>query len=274
MSTTTATETTAPRTTPSRPAAHRDHAPIPFTRLVSVEARKMFNTRSGFWMMTSIVLLALAATATTILFTDPEDLDYGRFAGAIGTPMAIILPMVAVLAVTSEWSQRSALTTFTLVPSRNRVIAAKAVVTVLVGVISMVIATAVGALGNVVGTAIAGVDPVWSFSLREFGQIVLANEIGMFIGFTLGVLIRNSPGAIVGYFVFSLVLPGISGALAASQQWYADNVGWVDLNWTTYKLFDSELSSTEWSQLAFTTTLWVLVPLALGLVLLRRSEVK
>ena len=41
--------------------------------------------------------------------------------------MVIILPLIAILAVTSEWSQRTGLTTFTLVPHRGRIIAAKAI---------------------------------------------------------------------------------------------------------------------------------------------------
>src|SRR5690606_16909958 len=133
---------------------------------------------------------------------------------AIGIPMTIVLPMIAVLAVSSEWSQRSALTTFTLVPSRARVIGAKALLTVGIGVASMLLALGVGAVGNVVGSALAGVDQTWNISVAEFSQIVLADQIGMLMGFMLGVLLRNSPAAIVGYFVYSLVLPGISGALA------------------------------------------------------------
>lgn len=261
------TETTAPTTTTT-------HSPIPFTRILGVELRKMFNTRSGFWMMASILILAVIATAATIIFAPTDQMEYGNFAGAIGTPMAVILPIVAILSVTSEWSQRNALTTFTLVPGRQRVVTAKLVLTIAIGFVSMVVALAVGALGNVVGTAIAGVDPVWDFSLREFGQIVLANEIGMLIGFMLGVLLRSSPAAIVGYFVYSLVLPTISGALASSQEWYADNAGWIDLNWTTYKLFDSTLTSTEWTQLGVTVTAWLIIPLLVGLALVRKAEIK
>lgn len=262
------------RTKGSAPPRATTHAPIPFRRVLGVELRKMFNTRSGFWLMASIVILAVGATAATIMFVSNDDLDYGRFAGAIGTPMAVILPIVAILSVTSEWSQRSALTTFTLVSSRERVIGAKLLLTIAIGVVSMVVTLAVGALGNLIGSAIAGVDPTWGFSLREFGQIVLANEIGMLIGFMLGVLLRCSPAAIVGYFVYSLVLPTVSGALASTQQWYADNAGWVDLNWTTYKLFDSTLTTQEWTQLGVAGTIWLILPLLVGLVLVRRSEIK
>jgi hypothetical protein len=82
---------------------------------------------------------------------------------------------VAILSVTSEWSQRSALTTFTLVPSRGRVIAAKAAVTLAIAIASMFVAGVGGAVGNLVGTTIAGVDATWNISLTEFGMIVLGN---------------------------------------------------------------------------------------------------
>src|SRR5699024_938910 len=189
--------------------------------------QKMFNTRSGFWLMAGIVILAVLATAATIIFAPAEGLSYGTFSGAIGTPMAVILPIVAILSVTSEWSQRSALTTFTLVPSRQRIIGAKLLLTVLVGLVSMLIAMGVGALGNIVGPAIAGVETTWDYDLRALSQVVLANEIGMLMGFMLGALFRSSAAAIVGYFVYYMVLPTISGALAASQEWYADNAGWM-----------------------------------------------
>ena len=113
--------TTVPKTT---------HRPIPMTRLTSIELRKMFDTRSGFWMMASIVITAVVATGAVIIFAPDSAITYDSFAAAIGVPMTIILPMVAILSVTGEWSQRSGLTTFTLVPHRSRVILAKAIAAV------------------------------------------------------------------------------------------------------------------------------------------------
>ena len=152
--------------------------------------------------------------------------------------MSVILPMIAILGVTSEWSQRSGLTTFTLVPSRGRVIGAKAIATFLVGVVSMAVAFAVGALGNLAGSALAGVDTVWDISLSTAPQIVLGNLVGMAIGFTLGVVLRNSAAAIVGYFVVSLVLPGILVLLAQVREWFTDLQPWIDWNYTQVDLFE------------------------------------
>jgi ABC-type transport system involved in multi-copper enzyme maturation permease subunit len=248
--------------------------PIPMPRIVGVELRKMFDTRAGFWLMTSIGIAAVLATAATLLFAPDDQLTQDSFSAAIGFPMAVILPMVAILSVTSEWSQRSGLTTFTLVPHRGRVITAKVLATLVVAVGSMVLALAVGALGTVAGSAIAGVDTVWDLSPLSFLLIVLGNVLGMLAGFMLGLLIRNSAGAIVTYFVYTLVLPPLLGLLAANQKWFADLQPWVDYNYAQTPLFDGGLTSQQWQHLAATGGLWLLLPMAIGLLVVRRAEVK
>jgi ABC-2 type transport system permease protein len=248
--------------------------PIPMTRLVGIETTKMFDTRSGFWLLTSVGILAVLATGATLLFAPREELTYDSFAAAIGVPMTVVLPMIAVLAVTSEWTQRTGLTTFTLVPHRGRVITAKLISTLLVGVVSIATAFAVGALGNLAGSAIAGVDTVWDISLGHALLILLADGLGMLMGFTLGVLILNSPGAIVGYFVYALVLPAALGTLAAFQDWFADLQGWVDFQFSSTRLYDGGLTGSDWAHLGTSGLLWLVAPLAIGLWMLLRSEVK
>ena len=260
--------------TAARPRERAVPEPIPFGRILSVELRKMFDTRSGFWLMASIVITSAIATVLTVLLSDRDELTFDSFAAAVGSPMSIVLPIIGVLAVTSEWSQRTSLTTFTLVPSRSRVIGAKLVNVLVVGAVSMLIALGVGAVGNLVTAAITGNDAVWDIPAWTFAQIVLANELGMLFGFTLGLLFRSSAAGIVGYFVWALVLPGISGALAEAQEWWADNAAWFDVNQTRFLLFDSKLTDTEWVQLAVTSGIWVLLPLLIGLRLVMRSEVK
>ena len=260
---------------PATTAARRTAQPIPITRLVKVELRKMFNTRSGFWMLISIGVLSVIATGAVIIFAPDSAVTYESFARAIGFPMSVILPMIAILAVTSEWSQRSGLTTFTLVPSRGRVIGAKAIATLLVGLGSMAVAFAVGALGNVAGSALGGVDTVWDISLSMAPQMVLGDLVGMAIGFTLGVVLRNSAAAIVGYFVVSLVMPGILVLLAQVRSWFEDLQPWIDWNETQVVLFDGATNTgKEWAMLGSTTMIWIVIPLVVGLLSLRRSEVK
>jgi ABC-2 type transport system permease protein len=266
----TATATVEPGTRTARPAP----APIPFTRLVSVELRKMFDTRAGFWLLASIAITAVLATGAVILFAPDAAITYESFGTAVGVPMSIVLPIIAILGVTGEWSQRTGLTTFTLVPHRERVILAKLVGAVVVGAVAMPLAMLIGALGNLLGSTLAGVDTVWDMSLQTAAQIVLASVLGMLIGFMLGVLLRSSAGAIVGYFVYGFVLPGLLGALAAFQEWFADIQPWVDFNFAIVPLYDGSPTAEQWAQMAVSGSFWLLLPLAVGLWLVRHSEVK
>ena len=247
---------------------------IPMRRIVTTELRKMFDTRSGFWLMASIGILALLATTAVIAFSSEAGLTYSTFATAVGYPMTVVLPVIAVLSVTSEWSQRSGLTTFTLVPHRGRVITAKAITCVGVAVATIPIAFVLGALGNVVGASIAGIRPVWDLTATNMLTIVLANVLGLLVGFMLGVLIRSSAGALVAYFVYSFLLPTLSVLLATSQAWFRDLQPWIDFKYAQGSLIDGTVTTQQWAHLGVTGVLWLLVPLTVGLAIVVRAEVK
>lgn len=268
------TATTTIERTAAHAAARTAPAPIPFTRLLRVELIKMFNTRAGFWLMASIAASALIATVCVIAFAPDSALNYDNFGAAIGIPMTLLLPVMAILSVTSEWSQRSGLTTFTLVPHRGRVIWAKMLVSMALGAVSIAVALAIGALGNLVGTAIAGVDPVWDIPASQMGYLVLANVLNLLIGFMLGVLIRNSPGAIVGFVVYGFVLPTLSMLLANFQHWWERAQPWLDFNYAQGQLYDGGLTGSDWAQLGVSGLIWLVIPLTVGLAMVMRSEVK
>lgn len=250
------------------------HAAIPLSRITTTELRKMLDTRSGFWVVASIGILASLATGAVILFAAEQELTYRTFAGAINLPLTLVLPIIAILSVTGEWSQRSGLTTFTLVPHRWRVIAAKLIAGVFVAVVSVPLAFGIGALGNLLGSAVAGVPTVWDLTFVNLLNIVLANVLGLLVGFMLGVLIRASAGAIVAYFIYAFVLPTLALVLAASQEWFRDLQPWVDFDYTQGALLEGALTSQQWGYLAVTGTTWLVIPLVVGLGLVVRAEVK
>jgi hypothetical protein len=234
----------------------------------------MFDTRSGFWLLASIAILAALATIGVILWLPDANMGYGAFGAAVGVPIAILLPIMAILSVTGEWSQRTGLTTFTLVPHRSQVILAKAIAAIVVGVVSMLVAFAIAAVGNVVGSALNGVDVSWDTTLGDFFRIILANTLGLLVGFMLGVLIRSTPGAIVAYFVYSFVLPSIFGALAAFQDWFKDIQLWIDFGAAQAPLFEGSPTGEQWAQIGVSGLIWLVLPLTIGIWAVLRSEVK
>jgi ABC-type transport system involved in multi-copper enzyme maturation permease subunit len=247
---------------------------VPLGRTVKVELRKMFDTRSGFWLMASIGILAALATIGVILFLPDENLGFEAFGTAVGVPMAILLPVIAILSVTGEWSQRTGLITFTLVPHRGQIILAKAIAAIIVGVVSVVLAFAIGALGNIVGSAINGVETRWETTVADFLLILLANILGLLVGFMLGVLIRGTAAAIVAYFVYSFVLPSVFGVLAAFQDWFREIQPWVDFGFAQTPLFEGDVTGEQWAQIGVSGTIWFVLPMIVGVWAVLRSEVK
>jgi ABC-type transport system involved in multi-copper enzyme maturation permease subunit len=265
------TATTVDQVTTGR---RTENAQIPLGRVVRVELRKMFDTRSGFWLIASIAITGLIATIATVAFAPDKYLTYYNFAKAVGYTITVILPMVALLSISSEWSQRSGLTTFTYVPSRRRVIWAKTLSAVIVAIASMVFAFIVGAVGNVAGSTIAGTSMVWDLSVGHALTIVLGNLVSLSIGTMLGMLLRSSPGGLVMYFVLVLLVPNLSGLLAASQQWYEKLQPWVDLPFAQTYLFEGMHTGAQWAHVATAAAIWIVVPGAFGLRRVMRSEVK
>ncbi|MGJ9411465.1 ABC transporter permease [Aeromicrobium sp. CF4.19] len=274
LTTSSSPTTSTPRPLPGERGSRPAPAPIPFGRVVMVELRKCFDTRAGFWLLASIGIVAVLATASVMLWAPDEALTYNTFGAAVGTPMAILLPMVAILSVTSEWSQRTGLTTFTLVPRRGRTIAAKALVALLIGVVSILVALAVAALGALVGPMLRGIDPTFDLSLDQAASLVLSQVLGMGVGLMLGVLLRSSAAAIVAYFIYWGLVPTLSGLLASMQEWYRDVMPWVDFSYNQTLMYERVPTGIEWAHLGVTGLAWLVIPFTLGLWMLLRAEIK
>jgi ABC-2 type transport system permease protein len=250
---------------------------VPFTRLVSVELRKLFDTRAGRWLVISIALVTVIVLAIQLAVVVGQNVDakYTDFMQGANAPMAILLPVLGIMSVTSEWSQRTGMVTFALEPSRIRVMAAKFVSVILLSIGALVIGLVLGALANVLYGAFSGDTLVWG----SFGKVVLtyftAWVLGMATGFAFGAVFLNSAAGIVLYFVYSFVLPTIFGIGAALMDWFNSLQPWIDFNFAQGPLLDASISGVkEWSQLLTSGIIWLVLPLLFGLWRIRRAEVK
>src|SRR6201999_2316012 len=140
-------------------------------RLTKVELRKMVDTRSGFWLQVAVLGLIALTVVVTLLAVHEDDHPFRHILSNALQPAGILLPVVGILLVTSEWSQRTALVSFALVPHRTRLFAAKVLAGAVLGMIALAFAAAVAALG----TAVASPDiaHVWTFPVGLVGQDLL-----------------------------------------------------------------------------------------------------
>ncbi len=138
----------------------------------------------------------------------------------------------------------------------------------------MLVAAGIGAIGNLVGAALAGVDPVWNLGALQLVMIILATVLNMFIGFMLGLLHAQLGGRTRGLLRLPVRALRLTMLLAGTQQWFADLQPWVDFNFSQGQLFDVVPSAEQWAQLGVSGFFWLALPLAIGLRLVLRSEVK
>lgn len=98
---------------------------VPFARLTRAEPRKQVDTSAGLWLILTIVLVTALVMVPVVWLSDPADLTFQLLAQTAVLPQMLLLPVVGIMAATSEWSQRTGLVTFALEPRRGRVILAK-----------------------------------------------------------------------------------------------------------------------------------------------------
>ncbi|CAA9354502.1 MAG: hypothetical protein AVDCRST_MAG07-3261 [uncultured Frankineae bacterium] len=243
---------------------------VPLGRLVRVELSKTVASRSGEWLLTALGLALVAVVAVTLLVGDAADLTFRGFAEVTSAPLSLLLPLLAILSVTTEWSQRTALTTFTLEPDRARVVLAKLAAMVAVGLLALAAALTAAVIGNVLGTVLRDGSGTWGLRPSEVGDLVLTQVLAVVQGFAFGLLLLNTSAAIVLYY---LVAPAVSTVLSLSDA-LRGTAAWLDLGSASTPLSAGSSTGQDWAQLATAATLWVLLPLGLGLIRLLRGDVK
>lgn len=252
-------------------AASRERQ-TPFLRLVKVELRKSADTRAGRWLLGIIVAVTAIFMVIFFAVADADDRIFGNFIAIAATPQGFVLPVLGILLVTSEWSQRTAMVTFALEPSRTKVIASKTVAALILGFGVFLAALAIASLATLVGGSEGGFDDV------KLSVILLFLGLQLFTvlqGLAYGLIFLNTPAAIVVFFV----VPIASSIIFSLVSGLADAAPWVDLGTAQEPLLstfegDVGLSGEEYAQLGTTTLIWIVVPFIAGWFRVMRAELK
>ncbi|MGH3444726.1 MAG: ABC transporter permease [Nocardioidaceae bacterium] len=237
-------------------------------RLVGVELRKMSDTRAGMWLLIAIGVITAGIIAIFLATAKDADRTFLNFMGATAVPQGILLPVLGILLVTSEWGQRTAMVTFSLTPSRGRVLAAKTGAAVLVGLAAIAAAIAIAALATLVG----GNAHAWAgIGWASFGKFALLQSMGIVEGLAFGMVLLNSSAAIVLFFVVPTVITVVSSSWSA----LAHARPWIDLNTSQPALYSGHpMTGALWAHLGVGALIWIVLPFVLGTARVMRREVK
>jgi len=195
--------------------------------LVRVELRKLATIRGP-------AVIAAAASALVIVFAvfavttagqgDAPPLGPETLPGFLRSPaqlLGFVALLLGVIAMAGEWTHRTVTRTFLLTPARRRVVMAKMLTGVLVGVGISVLALTLGLLVVLPVLVTKGVALSAVASAEAALATIGISALYALMGVALGVLTRNQTVALVAALLWSLVLENVVPILVRAPQLYA-----------------------------------------------------
>jgi ABC-2 type transport system permease protein len=250
--------------TPSGAATSGVGPAIPFSRSLRVEWRKSVDTRAARWLLAAVALVSVIATVVPIASPHRSAQDLPNYLAIMAIGVTLLLPVVSILTLTSEWSQRTVLTTFTQDPRRSRVLAAKLAaglgLAAIGGLAGIVMASAGLQVSDALGRPIS-----WSINSSELIGYGLFVVLSSLMGMAFGALVHNTAAAIAAYFALPTLITLVAVPVTSIRDW-------VDTATTSQWILHGEWSGHT-AQILTSVGIWVLLPLLVGLARTMRRDV-
>lgn len=175
--------------------------------LLAVERIKLFSTRSPWWCM--VVALALTVGFSALLASLYEG-TMSITATQSGSQLGLMVVMVlAALSVTTEYRFGTIRSTFLAVPGRTPALLAK---TAVVGILALLIGE-VAAFGSLGVSGLFASDSDLAFGgaadWRQVAGVGLVYMLGAVLAVGVGILLRQSAGAITLLLLWPLLVEGL-----------------------------------------------------------------
>lgn len=240
-----------------------------FMRVVRIELRKLYDTRVRLALVAVIVPIMIASAGLMQIpsvknasFVATSDFSATFMAAA--TTFAL-LPFITILLVTSEFSARSAMTTFCLVSGRLRVLGAKfaAMLILSLGTVAAAVIVTCGALA----ISGKGLQPDWwqvlGLGVRTLLEVTAA--------FALATVLLETVSTYVMYFVIPLaftMVASLGTTVAKASMWISPLA--MSATWEHVR----SATVYQWAQAGTATLFWVVVMGLIGMARFNRAEVK
>jgi len=240
------------------------------TRLTAVELRKMVDTRAGFWLLAAGGLIGAAGVAIAVLPATASNPSLDSIFTSSSAATRSLLALLGILTVTSEWKQRTALTTFTQVPVRGLVVTAKLAAAICLSGLFLLVSLLLALIGNLLVPALQQSGGNWSLPIATLGAALLAGVLSAVMGVAFGMVLLNTAPAIVTY----LLLPSIVAAVLALVPGLSTTGNWLSMSNVTGTALATHAGPETWAHLLAASLLWVALPLVLGTWRMLHAEVK
>ena len=250
---------------------------VTFGRGVRSEWVKLRTVRSTWWLA-GLSFVAVFGIGCIVGIGHKTTYPLKASSALGGTLLAtLLIGSLGVLFVTGEYATGMIRSTFTAVPKRTPIVWGKALLLIAV-LTPLLIAT--NALTVVVAGSLSKATHPYSLTDATTARIVVGGGFALALfaalGSALGWLIRSSPGALVSFFLLTTVAPSILATINSTCERIAEYAPPVAL---AAVLRDSHGGSGDVGHRLssgaglLVLLAWVVVPLVLSQVRVRRSDV-
>lgn len=178
------------------------------------ELRKMRSTRTNLGLLAGMIaLILLFVLLNGLVAKKPElaDLENQYSVLSAGTAASLFAGLIGVMAITSEFRHGSIRSTFVVTPHRTRVIAAKVLASLLMGVLFGL--AAIGLSFGLGYAILAARDIPLALSTGDILWLVLGTPVmtaaWAALGVGFGAVIRNQVFAVIGLIVWTMVIDNL-----------------------------------------------------------------
>lgn len=246
---------------------------LTFGHILAGEMRKSISTRANTALLIVIAgLTVLTAAGIHLLLPQFEGLamNWAGLLPYVGLVSSLLLPVVVILLITSEWSTRCIMTTFTLAPRRGMVLAAKLIVALVMTVACIALCVALALGITALNATSSQVSLSWSAPTASIVTFVASTLASSLVAFALASALLNGPAAIVTF----LGAPTVLVSVSAIGGKVANVTEWLNFIPALDKVLANTGSATaaQWGQLATSVTLWLILPAAIGIWRMLRQE--
>jgi ABC-2 type transport system permease protein len=210
-----------------------------------------------------VVAVSVIAAIVPIATPHSSAQDLSNYLAVVAIGVTLLLPVVSILTLTSEWSQRTVLTTFTQDPRRDRVLAAKLAVGVGLAAIGALAGLIIASAGLQVSDAL-GRPVSWNIdasALIGYGLFVLLSSL---MGMAFGALLHNTAAAVAAYFAIPTLITLVAVPVSSIRDW-------VDTATTSDWILHGHWAGHT-AQILTSVGIWVALPLVTGLARTLRRD--
>ena len=185
------------------------------------ELRKMRSTRTNLGLLAGMIALILLSVILTGFLTKKSELVglENQFALlSAGTSAALFAALIGVMAITSEFRHGTIRPTFVVTPQRDRVITAKVLASLLMGVLFGL--AAIGLSFGIGYAILAGRGIPLALSTTDVVWLVLGTPVltaaWAALGVGLGAIVRNQVFAVIGLILWAMIIDNLLRSLVPS----------------------------------------------------------